>query len=352
MHLLVTLVGLMTLLPFLAVQIAGAAKILSGVVDRQISYDAAVLICVASIWAYVHFGGARAVVWTDGLQGIIVAGILGISAWLFVDWAGGVSSGLDRVARAMPEKLVFNRENGPQFLDQMLSWTFAVFLFPHIFQRLFMARAPETIRRTSIISGAIMLVMMACILVMAIFATAELHGTLDDPDELIVAMYRQHWREGGVILMIAVLALSMSTIDSVVLSVASLATRDTLRGQLRIDLSAATELSLARWISLALLALASLVALQGIGRDAIAPWVTLGASFCTLLLWPLIGSTWARGTAAAAIAGMAMGFVAICLARFTHLCEGLPFGFATCGFLVGGTCFLGTCLLQRQPVRS
>jgi Na+/proline symporter len=74
-----------------------------------------------SIAAYVFFAGARAVVWTDVMQGLVVLGFLAMAAILFSQWIGGFSEGLDRVARTMPEKLVFNRENTPKFLDNVLS---------------------------------------------------------------------------------------------------------------------------------------------------------------------------------------------------------------------------------------
>ena len=120
-HGLVAILGLLATLPFMAVQIAGIGKVLSGVSGGLIPFEVGVGLCVMSIAAYVFFAGARAVVWTDVMQGLVVLGFLAMAAILFSQWIGGFSEGLDRVARTMPEKLVFNRENTPKFLDNVLS---------------------------------------------------------------------------------------------------------------------------------------------------------------------------------------------------------------------------------------
>ena len=185
---------------------------------------------------------------------------------------------------------------------------------------------------------------------MAAAATAELHGTLDDPDELIAAMYKLHWPAGGVILTLIIFAVAMSTIDSVLLTVGSLVTRDALRGMLGFNLTTATEFTLARWVTMSFLGLGAFVAFTGIGRGAIVPWVTMGASIATLLLWPLLGTVWKRGTREGAIAAMCLGFLAICVVHLTGLRALLPVGFATVGFLVGGASFLSVSLLtSRRP---
>ena len=304
-----------------------------------------------SVAAYVFFGGARAVVWTDVLQGLIALVFLVVSAVAFSQWAGGLDVGLKEVQRAMPEKLVFNQPGMPGFIDNVLSWTFAVFLWPHVFQRLFMARDPSHIRRTAVYSFFLLMLVVVCILLMAIAATAQFHGTLDDPDELIVAMFRLHWPTGGVILTLVVFALAMSTIDSVLLTIGSLITRDTCHHLLGIKLSPSAEFILARWATVLFLALGAIVAFSAIGRSAIVPWVTMSASVVTLLLWPLLGTVWKGATRQGVVAAMVLGFLAICLVRFTELGTGLPVGFATVGFLVGGTSFLGVSLLTRGRPR-
>ena len=351
-HGLVTVLGLLAILPFMAAQIAGVGKVLSAMSAGAIPFEIGVGLCVASIAAYTFFGGARAVVWTDVLQGLIALGFLVVSAVVFSQWVGGFAEGLDLVARLMPEKFVFNQTNTPVFIDNVLSWSFAIFLLPHIFQRLFMAREPRRIRQTAAFSLLLLLFVLGCILVMAVAATAELHGTLDDPDELIAAMFHLHWPAGGVVLTLVVFAVAMSTIDSVLLTVGSLVTRDATRSLLGIELTTATEFNVARWATMTFLGLGTLVAVTAIGRGAIVPWVTMSASVATLLLWPLLGTVWTRATREGAIAAMCLGFFAVCLMRFTEIGAGLPVGYATVGFLVGGASFVSVSLLTGRSAHG
>ena len=332
----------------MAVQIAGTGKVLSGLSAGAVSYELAVGLSAASIAVYIFFGGARAVVRTDVLQGLVALGFLLLSAVLFCAWTGGISSNLDRLARLMPQKLAFDAVTLPLFVDAVLSWTFAILLFPQMFQRLFMARRAARIRPMAGLSLGLLLLIVGCIFVMALAATVELHGTLADPDQLIVAFYARHWPAGGVMLTVVIFALAMSTADSMLLTTSSSVTRDCLRGLLGVTLTARQEFSLARWVTLGVLAIGTAVALTGIGQGAIVPWVTVSASMATLLLWPLLGTLWSGATRAGVVAAMGLGFLAICLVRFSELGRALPIGFATVGFFVGAASFLGVSFLTAR----
>ncbi|MES0826526.1 sodium:solute symporter family protein [Ruegeria sp. SCP11] len=344
-HALSAGLGLLALLPFLAVQIAGVGKVVAVVTGGEISFHVGAGLCVLSVAAYVFFGGVRAVVMTDLLQGFIVLAFLVVSAFAFVYWAGGSAATLAEINRVMPEKLTFNETNTPAFLDNVLSWSFALFLLPHVFQRLFMTETPQRVQRTAVLSLALLLVGVVTTLAMAMAATATFYGNLQDPDHLIAAMYQRYWPLGGVFLALVLFALTMSTIDSMLLTASSIVTRDfwcLLFGQ---ELSTTRGFALARWMALLLLGLASMIAFTGIGRSAIVPWFTISAAVSTLLLWPLIGVFWQRATSQGVIAAMVLGFFAICTLRFTNLGAGVPLGFASVGFLVGAASFFSVSLL-------
>jgi Na+/proline symporter len=136
------------------------------------------------------------------------------------------------------------------------------------------------------------------------------------------------------------------------LTVASLVTRDAVRGLLGIQLTEQSEFALARWVTVLFLGLSTVVVLTGIGRGAIVPWVIMSASIATLLLWPLLGTVWKGATRQGAIVAMCLGFLAICAVRFTALGTQLPVGFATVGFLVGGVSFFSVSLVTSPLKRS
>lgn len=341
-------IGMLSVFPLLAIQLAAIGKVLATTTRGAIPQELAVVLCATSVGFYIFLGGARAAVWTDALQGLIALGIFTVSAILFSIWVGGLSAGVEKLTQVMPEKLVFNSDNTPVFIDNILSWTFAFFLWPHIFQRMFMTRTPQSVRRSAGISFVAFNFILICLLIMTIAAAAELYGVLDDPDQLLAVMFNRHLPVGGAFIMILIFALGMSTIDSMLLALSSTVSKDVWEGLLRRKGVPQSDFARGRWITLAILTLATLFALTAIGRGAINPWVTLGASIATLLLWPFLGIfVWKRASAQSVIAAMCLGFAAICLTRFTALGDLLPFGFATAGFLVGALSFLGVGL--RTP---
>lgn len=345
-------IGILSVFPFLAIQLAGIGKVLATTTNGAIPQELGVILCALSIGIYVFLGGARASVWTDALQGLIALGVFSGSAILFSLWVGGIPAGIEKLTEVMPEKLVFNNTNTPIFVDNILSWSFAFFLWPHIFQRMFMARSPQSVRRMASVSFITLNFMLICLLVMTIAATAELYGTLDDSDQLLATMFNNHLPIGGAFLTVLIFALAMSTIDSMLLALSSSVSRDVWKGLLRKKGQPESSFVRGQWITMAFLMFAALFALTAIGRGAVTPWVTLGASIASLLLWPFLGIfVWKQVSAQGVIAAMCLGFIAICLTRFTALGDLLPIGFATAGFLVGAVCFLIDGFMAPQDSR-
>lgn len=341
----VAALGTLSILPFLSIQLVGIGKIVTATTRGAISLEEAVGLCALCVGVYVFMGGARAAVWTDAFQGVVALAFFLASAVLFTIWVGGLPTSIEKVALVMPEKLVFNRSNTPIFVDNVLSWTFAFFLWPHVFQRMFMARTPTSVRRSAGLSFVVFSFLLMCLLVMTITATGEFYGAIDDPDQLLAAMFERHMPAGGALLTIVVFALGMSTMDSMLLAVSSSTSRDLWTGLLGHE--GRPGIGRERWLTLSVLALAALFGLTAIGRSAITPWVTLGASIATLLLWPLLGMfVFRRASGATVVAAMSLGFLAICAARFTPVGDLLPVGFATTGFLVGGLSFLVGLLIR------
>lgn len=345
-------VGIFSVFPFLAIQLAGIGKIMEATTGGVVQQEAGVLLCGLAVGIYVFIGGARAAVWTDALQGLVALAVVAGSAFLFSSWVGGVPAAVDELQQLMPEKLAFNATNGPLFVDNILSWTFAFFLWPQMFKRMFMARTPESLRRSVTLTIAVFTLVMICHLTITIAATAELYGELDDPDQLIAAMFNRFLPAGGAVLLIVVFALTMSTIDSMLLALSSIISRDVWCVLLGHEGDARADFLRGRWMTQVFLALAALFAVTAVGQGAITPWVTLGASIATVLLWPMLGMfVWKRPSAPVVIIAMCFALAAIFAARFTPVGSALPFGFATAGFLAGALSFLLGVLLE-PPART
>jgi len=339
-------VGILSIFPFLAIQLAAVGKIFTVGTNSSLSFESAVLLFSTCIGLYIFSGGARAAVWTDSLQGFIAFALFSILAVLSLQWTGGLKSNIDTIYQAMPEKLTFSTSNSKIFVDNILSWTFAFFLWPHLFVRMYMAKNPSEIRKTALYSFFALNALLFVILALTVAATAELYGSLDDPDQLLATMIKIHFPAGGIMLLVLVLALTMSTVDSMLLALSAIASRD-----FHVEEPRASEASLAKAkaLTLCILCLGTLLAVNAMSRSALVPWVTLGASIVTLLLWPLVGMFLLRQNhPMPSILTIGVGFMTICGLSFTELGEGLPIGFATASFLVSASTFALSSVIFRS----
>ncbi|PON11641.1 hypothetical protein C2W62_43765 [Candidatus Entotheonella serta] len=82
-------IGLLTLLPYAVAQLVAIGKTFESLSGGKITYFWGVTVVSISIALYMYFGGARAVVWTDMIQGFIFATLLIIAGFLLVGWRLG-----------------------------------------------------------------------------------------------------------------------------------------------------------------------------------------------------------------------------------------------------------------------
>ena len=82
------IIGLLTLIPYAAAQLVAIGKTFEALTDAAVPYEIAVTIVCAALAMYLYFGGSRAVIWTDLVQGIIFSSLLMITGVLVLSWVG------------------------------------------------------------------------------------------------------------------------------------------------------------------------------------------------------------------------------------------------------------------------
>ncbi len=351
-HILTVIITIFSVFPFLIIQFVAVGKIFSVATGNVVTFEQSVLLLALFTGIYVMFGGARAVVWTDVVQGFIFAIIFIITAYLFTVWAGGFSSGINTLTKVIPEKLVFNSENTPIFIDRVLSWSFAFFLFPQIFQRLMMGRSAQATRQGVLGYFTIGFpIMFISLTIIGIMATATLYGQIEDRDQLVAEMFVQHWPLGSSMIVLGVVACGMSTIDSILLSLSSIFTRDIVEKTFPRTNSETSRYRLAQGISVTILIVVSVLALSEMGRGYLAPLFTFGATFATFLLWPFLGMFfWKGSTKIGIIVTIGIAFFTFCFITITGPIEifSIPIGRATMVFFVSLLSFIIITLFSRQ----
>ena len=354
LYFLTVIIGIISVFPFLIVQFAAVAKVFSTATNNVVNYEMSVLLLALFTGVYVFFGGAKAVIWTDAVQGLFFLILIAITASLFIIWAGGFSQGVETLTEVIPEKLVFNKENTASFLDLIFAWSFAFFLWPPVFQRFMMGSSKAVMVRAIWWKLAVVIFVKINLIIIGIMATAVLYGQINDSDKLVAEMYARYFPMGGAIVVLAILACGMSTIDSILLSVASIFTRDILEKLLPNPLPEASQYLMAQIISVVTLVVVSALALSEVGRGYLAPLVTFGATFATFLFWPLLGMFgWKASTKAGVLSAMFLGFAAFCLSD--PICNyfglSIPFSSTSVAFLVSLVSFISISLLTRSPVK-
>lgn len=345
----------LALFPYVAIQLSGIAISVQSLTEGFISYSTAIFGIAACVAIYAIFGGSRAVVWTDAFQGFIFAMLLIGTAILVIVWSGGWENGWNSAIEARPEQFLIDHGQGGSYVTLMLLWTFGWILTPHLWQRLYMANSAKTLVMSSMIASFLsLIVIVICGAIIGFFALGmplQL-PTGFTPDALVPEIYRQYLPLMGAVLVIAVFAAGMSTVDSQVISASSIFTRDLYSPLVGPSVSLERSMSVGRWFELAFLIAVVAFSLSPSGRQLLVPLASIGVGIALCFLMPLIGALfWPRATEPAAFWSMLAGG-SVMLALQLGLKQHLPniIGAPLWGFLVSAILFYTISL--RTPAVS
>jgi Na+/proline symporter len=217
---------------FLLAQLKAMGYVASIVTGGAIPYWAGVVGLAALILFYETRGGMRAVAWTDAAQGILMlAGLGALLFWLLED-AGGLIGITTSVARARPEAVAVPSATTLAYWFSTIGLLGAgSVLYPQAIQRVYAARDGTALRRSFAWMSFMPFATTLVVTLIGVAAIARL-GEGIAPDEVMPRLLGQ-WADegtaaavGAVIVFLGALAAIMSTADSCLLSLGSLAARD------------------------------------------------------------------------------------------------------------------------------
>lgn len=311
-----------------------------------IDANTAMYLAAAIIVAYTFFGGFSAVCWTDFFQGLLMLGAL-LLAPIFA--LGALN--LTESASAIPADF-FNPFSDWKSIVSGLGWGLGYFGMPHIIVRFLSLRSQKEMKKSAFIGIGWTLLILG-------FATAVgvvgrmMFGASDaiaENSTVFIQMVRQLFPAilSGILLS-AVLAASMSTADSQLLSAASALASDVYQPILRKHRASDREM---QWVGrLVVLAIAiaalSLAAFPGSGSIMSLvenAWGIFGAAFGPAILLSLF---WKRFTFSGAIAGIVTGAAVDLL--WLLFCSGIGIYEIIPGFLAGTIAAVLVTLLSKKP---
>lgn len=231
---LFSIVMIVFTIPYLALQPMAAGYALEELFG--LPYLAGCSLVTALIVVYTFRGGMKAVAWTDLFQGFVMVGLLTAAFFLTASHHGGLAEAHRKVLAQAPA--LFSRPGGQGaytvgiWMSYMMLWFFCDPMFPQLFQRFFAAGSEKALGKTVLWYPAV------CTVIFFLPISIGVMGRLSFPDlagkaaDRIIPMVMN--AVGGdlmaALVVTAGLAALMSTMDSQLLTLGSLFTRDLLPG--------------------------------------------------------------------------------------------------------------------------
>jgi SSS family solute:Na+ symporter len=349
-RILVALIGFLYVLPYVIMQIkAGGLLSQSMFPDSENAFriGASALSVVTII--YVLIGGMRSVAWTDVLQGLLMIGGI-LLAVIATAWSlGGVDGMFEKIRELPPEALAFPGPSGKYLPWVMI--TICIFasigslVQPAQWIRLYAAKDDRTLKRSALVFA---IVLPACFLLgimlvalsgRALFPPEMIdgkmvpHPSVGEFDQIVIVMIKEQLPAmfGAVglpilglflvaLIMVAVLAASMSTADSNLHALSAVLTRDVYDRFLRPNSSQKER----AWFGRAVIIAVALLALWMVNAGhnnadfeplkMIAQLMFAAIGFSTQLLPLTLDMLYLRrGTHAGVVSGMIVGVLVIFL---------------------------------------
>ena len=319
-------------------------------------------------------GGFMAVSMTDLIQSIVMTLALVFIVVFALDIAGGI------------QMVIYNAEQLPGYLSltethtdgaaepygwlnivSMMAWGLGYFGMPHILLRFMAIRDERRIATSRRIATVWVFISMFVAIALGLigYSAAKLgaiplFATTSAAESTIIELARVLASHGALAALVAgvvlagILACTMSTADSQLLTAASSFSDNILQDVLRVKVSARTSMTLAR-LTIVSVALVALVLAwnpdSSIFNVVAFAWAGFGAAFGPVMLASLF---WRRTTLRGAVAGMTAGGVMVFVWKYGvrplggvwDIYELLP------AFLVSALCIAVVSLCDRAPERA
>lgn len=326
---------------------ASSVKACGTLFNTVIGIDAKIAMYIATviIVGYTFLGGFSAVCWTDFFQGMLILGAMLISPI----FAAGM---LDASTISSVPSDYWNAFGNWKDIVSGLAWGLGYFGMPHIIIRFMSIKSQKALKKSAKIgiTWTVLIVIFAALVGIIGRLFLGFDESINDNSLVFIAMVRRIFP--GVIsgiLLSAVLAASMSTADSQLLSAASAFASDVYKPIIRKNKSSNKEMLWAgRIVVLVIAVLALLIASNpnaGSIMDLVSnAWGVFGAAFGPAIMLSLF---WKRFNFKGAVAGIMVGALIdigwLMFLSSTGIYELLP------GFIAGCIAAVAVSLATKAP---
>lgn len=219
-------------IPYLTLQPIGAGLLLEKLTNGQLPYFAGATLLTLVIVVYVFIGGMRSVAFTDVLQGILMFGLMLAGVVAIAHSLGGVAAANQEIYQLQPDLL--SRQGVGDFFTKkkwfsyMILWLLSVPMFPQMFMRFYTPKTTNSLKLSAICYPIITALLFICPVSIGMWGHIAFPGlegkAADGILPMMLAEYTPVWFAS--LIMVGALAAFMSTMDSQLLALSSILTRD------------------------------------------------------------------------------------------------------------------------------
>lgn len=307
--------------PYLALQPIGAGYLVNELTGGNVPYFFGASALTGFIVLYVFLGGMRSVALTDVLQGVLMFTLM-LAATLFIGAKlGGIEVANARAFAERPD--LFSRTGGGDYFTPakwfsfMALWMLSVPMFPQIFMRFFAAQSSQSLQKLSVLYPIVAALLFFCPIMIGVWGAVEFPGLEGKASDQILPMmldkFAPEWM--AAFIMVGAVAAIMSTLDSQLLALSSIMTRDVYLGFINRSASLARQTFIGKMLVI-ILAVAGLIiaynppaSIFQIATVAFSGLAILFPTTIAAIYWPQ-SSAWACFTSIFVGEALLIGFTA------------------------------------------
>lgn len=234
--LLANVVLLIVSINFLLAQLMAMGHIAEGITGGQIPYWAGVVFLAVVVMIYETLGGMQAVAWTDVIQGLMM--LIGLGGLFMIVMRG--NSSLSDVSlwllEHQPEKIqVPDGEFRRYWASTVLMVGMGAAVYPQVIQRIYASKSVKVLKQSL---GAMVFMPLATVLVLFLLGMLSIPHIAEAKElasDAVLPYMLEIWSQQSslaftlaVMMVVGLLAATMSTADSVLLSLSSIVAKDML----------------------------------------------------------------------------------------------------------------------------
>ena len=325
-------------------QIRAFGKVVSAVTSLDVNM--AITLAAIAVIGYTMLGGLYASALTDFIQGVVM--ILGLSLLLIcILWTVEPHQ-----LQVDPERLQLFHMGSGSALEAFESWAvpiFSTFVAVELISRILATKDAKTAQNANIVGGTLYLLIGLIPVTMGLLAPKVLNVPLQDPEQVVPALAQQFLVFPEfifpnfiyIVLMGAIISAILSTVDSVLLSGASILSNNFLVQALKIDQN---EIQM-KCTKISVFILGVIAYLCGLFADRIKELVEIASSFGSAGLVPVVifGLFTKLGGAKSASIALFVGLIGWFVGFFFELTA--PYSIS----IVASTmAYLGTAIIIRE----